>query len=210
MGNSIYAAVRNPPGAGRPHSRASLPAEMGVNIRVTDEWCQKRRRKTGRFVTLLTNLSESDILFIDEIHRLDRAVILLSCDGGLCTQYVIIGKGLRRGIDHRPAGVRSSARLRITGQITEPALRDCASASCSVWSCAYSPELCGIVERSAGILNVPMRARGARHSRLRGASRNFLESPTGFCAVVRDFAQVIGTGTIDRKVRHCASSASGR
>ena len=143
-----HTLLYGPPGLGKTTLAGIIAAEMGVNIRVTSG---PAIEKAGDLAALLTNLSENDILFIDEIHRLDRAV----------------------------------------EEILYPAMEDYALE-------LYSPEeLCGIVERSAGILNVPCEHEGAFEIARR--SRGTPRIANRLLRRVRDFAQVIGTGTIDRK-----------
>lgn len=72
-----------PPGLGKTTLASIIANEMGVNIRITSG---PAIEKAGDLAAILTNLSEHDILFIDEIHRMSRTVeeILYSGYGGLC------------------------------------------------------------------------------------------------------------------------------
>ena len=146
---------------------------------------------------LLTNLSENDILFIDEIHRLDRAVeeILYPAMEDFALD-IIIGKGpSARSIRiDLPRFTLIGATTR-AGQMTNP-LRDRFGVMLRLE--LYSPEeLCGIVERSAGILNVPCEHEGAFEIARR--SRGTPRIANRLLRRVRDFAQVRGSGTIDRE-----------
>ena len=137
------------------------------------------------------------ILFIDEIHRLDRAVeeILYPAMEDYALD-IIIGKGpSARSIRiDLPKFTLIGATTR-AGQMTSP-LRDRFGVMLRLE--LYSPEeLCGIVERSAGILNVPCEHDGAFEIARR--SRGTPRIANRLLRRVRDFAQVIGTGTIDRK-----------
>ena len=137
------------------------------------------------------------ILFIDEIHRLDRAVeeILYPAMEDYALD-IIIGKGpSARSIRiDLPKFTLIGATTR-AGQMTSP-LRDRFGVMLRLE--LYSPEeLCGIVERSAGILNVPCEHEGAFEIARR--SRGTPRIANRLLRRVRDFAQVIGTGTIDRK-----------
>ena len=136
-------------------------------------------------------------MFIDEIHRLDRAVeeILYPAMEDYALD-IIIGKGpSARSIRiDLPKFTLIGATTR-AGQMTSP-LRDRFGVMLRLE--LYSPEdLCGIVERSAGILNVPCEHEGAFEIARR--SRGTPRIANRLLRRVRDFAQVIGTGTIDRK-----------
>ena len=140
---------------------------------------------------------DNDILFIDEIHRLDRAVeeILYPAMEDYALD-IIIGKGpSARSIRiDLPKFTLIGATTR-AGQMTSP-LWDRFGVMLRLE--LYSPEeLCGIVERSAGILNVPCEHDGAFEIARR--SRGTPRIANRLLRRVRDFAQVIGTGTIDRK-----------
>ena len=140
---------------------------------------------------------EHGILFIDEIHRLDRAVeeILYPAMEDYALD-IIIGKGpSARSIRiDLPRFTLIGATTR-AGQMTSP-LRDRFGVMLRLE--LYSPEeLCSIVERSAGILNVPCEHEGAYEIARR--SRGTPRIANRLLRRVRDFAQVRGTGTIDKK-----------
>ena len=183
-----------PPGLGKTTLACIIASEMGTNIKITSG---PAIAKTGDMASILSNLREGDVLFIDEIHRLDRAVeeILYPAMEDYALD-IIIGKGpSARSIRiDLPKFTLIGATTR-AGQMTSP-LRDRFGVMLRLE--LYSPEeLCGIVERSAGILNVPCEHEGAFEIARR--SRGTPRIANRLLRRVRDFAQVIGTGTIDRK-----------
>ncbi len=143
---------------------------MGVNIRITSG---PAIEKPGDLAALLTNLSENDILFVDEIHRLNRSVeeILYPAMEDYAID-IIIGKGpsansIRLDL---PKFTLIGATTR-AGQLSAP-LRDRFGVTLRLE--LYTPEeLALIVTRSAGILNVPIQPEGAMEiaRRSRGTPR---------------------------------------
>ena len=189
-----HVLLHGPPGLGKTTLAAVIANEMGVNMRITSG---PTIEKAGDLAALLTNLQENDILFVDEIHRMNRAVeeILYPAMEDYALD-IIIGKGpSARSIRiDLPKFTLIGATTR-AGQMTSP-LRDRFGVMLRLE--LYSPEdLCGIVERSAGILTVPCEHEGAFEIARR--SRGTPRIANRLLRRVRDFAQVIGTGTIDRK-----------
>ncbi len=189
-----HVLLYGPPGLGKTTLACIIANEMGVNIRVTSG---PAIEKQGDLAALLTNLQEGDVLFIDEIHRLNRQVeeVLYPAmeDGAL---DIIIGKGpsarsIRLDLPHFTL-IGATTR---SGQLSAP-LRDRFGVIFRLEM--YSTEqLATIVKRSAGILQIPIDDDGAVQiaSRSRGTPRiaNRLLKRS------RDFAQVKYDGVISRE-----------
>lgn len=186
-----HVLLYGPPGLGKTTLAGIIANEMGVNFRVTSG---PAIEKPKDLAALLTNLSEGDVLFIDEIHRMNRSVeeVLYPAmeDNAL---DIIIGQGpSARSIRiDLPQFTLVGATTR-AGQLSAP-LRDRFGVVARLE--LYTPsELSSIVKRSAGILNIEIDDKGALEiaSRSRGTPRiaNRLLKRT------RDFAQVLGNGVI--------------
>ncbi len=184
--------LAGPPGLGKTSMAAIVAAEMGVHLHITSGPALER---AGDLAAILTKLEEGDVLFIDEIHRLSRAVeeILYPAMEDFMLD-IVVGKG--------PSA--SSIRLTLprftlvgattrTGMITGP-LRDRFGLVARLDYYA-DDELEAIVRRTAGILHVQTSSEGAWEiaRRSRGTPRiaNRLQRR------VRDFAEVRGDGTIN-------------
>ena len=192
-GDSLdHVLLYGPPGLGKTTLANIIASEMGVNIRITSG---PAIEKQGDLAALLTNLSEGDVLFIDEIHRLSRSVEEILYPAMEDFAYdIIIGKGpsarsLRLEL---PKFTLVGATTRM-GLLTAP-LRDRFGIKEQLE--LYTPEdLKEIVVRSAGILDIEITEDGALEiaSRSRGTPR----IANRLLRRVRDFAQVRANGIID-------------
>lgn len=190
-----HVLLHGPPGLGKTTLAAVIANEMGVNMRITSG---PTIEKPGDLAALLTNLQENDILFVDEIHRMNRAVeeILYPAMEDFAID-IIIGKGpsansIRLDL---PKFTLIGATTR-SGQLSAP-LRDRFGVVLRLE--LYTPEeLRRIVERSARILGIPIESAGADEIARR--SRGTPRIANRILRRIRDFAQVTANGVITRDV----------
>ena len=191
-----------PPGLGKTTLAGIIANELGVSIRITSG---PAIEKPGDLAAILTNLNEHDVLFIDEIHRLSHSVeeVLYPAMEDFALD-IIIGKGpSARSIRLDLPSFTLIGATTKAGSMTGP-LRDRFGVISRLE--LYTPqELAQIVKRSAGILGVTIDEDGALEiaSRSRGTPR----IANRLIKRVRDFATILGDGTINGKI---ASSALAR
>ena len=193
--------LHGPPGLGKTTLSAIIAAEMGVNIRITSG---PAIEKQGDLAALLTNLSENDVLFIDEIHRLPRQVEeILDPAMEDFNLEIIMGKGpsarsIRLPLPHFTL-IGATTRA---GQLTSP-LRDRFGHLLRL-ELYTDEELASIVERSAEILGINAKHDGALEIAKR--SRGTPRIANRLLKRVRDYAQVKGDGVITKEMSDAALS----
>lgn len=190
-----HVLLYGPPGLGKTTLAGIIANEMGVNIRITSG---PAIEKPGDLAALLTNLSQDDILFVDEIHRMSRSVeeILYPAMEDYALD-IIIGKGpSARSIRLDLPKFTLIGATTKAGALAAP-LRDRFGVISRLEM--YKPnELKTIIKRSASILNIDIDDEGA--SEIARRSRGTPRIANRLLKRVRDFAQLSQDGVISKEL----------
>ena len=194
-----HVLLYGPPGLGKTTLSSIIAHEMGVNLRVTTG---PAIEKAGDLAAILTNLQPNDVLFIDEIHRLNRQVeeILYPALEDHAID-IIMGKGpsarsLR--VDLNPFTLVGATTR--AGRLSSP-LRDRFGVILRL-ELYTTEQLTDIVRRSAMLLKIPCSIDGAME--IAGRARGTPRIANRLLKRVRDFADVMGNGEITQEIAHMA------
>lgn len=190
-----HVLLYGPPGLGKTTMSHIIANELGVPIKITSGPAIEH---AGDLAAILTNLEENEVLFVDEIHALNRSVEekLYSAMEDFAFD-IVLGKGpaakTMRITLNKFTLIGATTRV---GMLTGP-FRDRFGVICRLEM--YSPEnLAEIINRSAKILNIDISAKAALE--LARRSRGTPRIANRLLKRVRDFAVVIGEGVIDEKM----------
>jgi holliday junction DNA helicase RuvB len=197
-----HVLLHGPPGLGKTTLSYIIANELETELKMSSGPVLE---KPGDLAGLLTNLEEGDVLFIDEIHRLNTVVeeylysamedyrIDIMIDSGpnarsiqiALNPFTLVGATTRMGLLTAPMRARFGINCHLDYYDTKTLRR--------------------IIKRSAGILDVPIREEGA--SEIARRSRGTPRIANALLRRIRDFAQIKGDGTIDRSIAQFGLSA---
>lgn len=193
-----------PPGLGKTTLAGIIANELGADLRVTSGPAIER---AGDLAAILTNLNDNDVLFIDEIHRLNRSVeeVLYSAMEDYALD-IVIGKGpSARSIRLDLGKFTLIGATTRAGSLSAPLLDR--FGIISKFELYTEEELMRILQRSADLLDVAIDEDSLRD--LAGRSRGTPRVANRMLKRVRDFSQVEGEGRIDRKITDKTLDALG-